>query len=96
MVALVHQVNVTARTTCPLLSRRAFQRALPHRLGGVEVILDTQERRVEKIDSRLTAMEPRADNAVLTAQNIEGIIELVQIALGIQKRRERRRPAVAR
>jgi hypothetical protein len=82
--------NGNGHTPLPL-SKRAFQRALPHRLGGVEDHLDAQERRVDELVSRLAAIEARSDDTALQARVdlVEQVVDLLRLVLG--KRRSRRR-----
>jgi hypothetical protein len=78
------------------LSRRAFQRALPLRLGSIEDHLDIHEQRVDKLVARLAAIEAHAEDKDLRARVdlIEKIVDLLKLALG--KRQSRRRTAAAR
>jgi hypothetical protein len=73
------------------LSKRAFQRALPHRLGGVEDHLDAQKQRVDELVSRLAAIEARWEDMTLSARAylVEQVVDLLRLVLG--KRRSRRR-----
>jgi hypothetical protein len=73
------------------LSRRAFQRALPHRVGSIEDDLDGHERRMDELAYRLAAIEARSEDTTLSARVdlVEQIVDLVRLVLG--KRRSRRR-----
>lgn len=82
--------NGNGHTPLPL-SRRAFQRALPHRVGSIEDHLDGHERLMDELVSRLAAIEARSEDMTLSARVdlVEQVVDLLRLVLG--KRRSRRR-----
>jgi hypothetical protein len=73
------------------LSRRAFQRALPHRVGSIEDHLEDLERRLDELASQLAAIAVLSEDMTLSARAalVEQVVELIRLVLG--KRRSRRR-----
>jgi hypothetical protein len=73
-------------------SKRAFQRSLPVRLGGLEDQVNAHDHSVDEIRSRLMALEARAEAASDAAcvELVWGVVDALRLALG--KRRSRRRP----
>lgn len=73
-------------------SKRAFQRSLPSRLGGLEDSQDDQDHILAELQLRIMSLEARADTAA-DAASIElmwGVVDMVRLTLG--KRQSRRRP----
>jgi hypothetical protein len=66
------------------LSKRAFHRSLPFRLGGVENLLDGHDQRLNEIFTRLGALEARSENTDLAASVdiVEGMLDLFRLVLG--------------
>jgi hypothetical protein len=91
MAMHVQQQHLNGNGHMPLpQSKRAFQRALPHRVGSIEDHLDGHERRMDELVSRLAAIEARSEDMPLSARvDLEQVVDLLRLVLG--KRRSRRR-----
>jgi hypothetical protein len=91
-MAELHQTSVKSNGhLAPPLSRRAFQRSLPGRLGVLEQHLGDHEEQFDEFIARLRVLEARSRNTDLAARVdlVEGMLDLFRLVLG--KRRSRRR-----
>jgi len=73
-----------------------FRGRCQSRLGSVEDAVDTHDRRIDALASRVAALEARANDTADTAsvEIAQYVNDSLRLALG--KRRSRRRPAAAR
>ena len=69
----------TGHTPVPL-SRKAFQRGLPHRVGAIEDQIDAHDRRLDDCVCRLIAVEkrPMAGPDPILEAKIDGLIATVE------------------
>ena len=94
--------NVNGHAGFPMLSRKAFYRVLPRRVGAIEDALDAQARRVDELICRLATVEvkPQATTSdpALTARfdNLVAIVaKLAERVEHIDRRSLRSRRKVA-